>query len=158
MHQFVSNYLLEKTFSSRQWDGRSFLTGSALIPNFPFQPSCSPMNSWWGLKIKRFLTKLTVFEDDKITLNRMKNLLLEITARIQSWESINGKRLSQKSASLKILAGGLFFTKNIGGWAGHMPYISDPAWPNLTAANHLPSIQRRKNVKTPQKSTQTICL
>ena len=36
----------------------------------------------------------------------MKNLLLEITARIQSWESINGKRLSQKSASLKILAGG----------------------------------------------------
>ena len=61
-------------------------------------------------------------------------------------------------SSLKILAGGLFLTQNIGGWAGHMPYISDPAWPNLTAANHLPSIQRRKNVKTPQKSTQTICL
>ena len=36
----------------------------------------------------------------------MRNLLLEIRARIQSWESINGKRLSQKSASLKILAGG----------------------------------------------------
>ena len=31
-------------------------------------------------------------------------------------------------------------------------------WPDLTAANHLPSIQRRKNVKAPQKSKQTICL
>ena len=32
------------------WDGNSLLTASALIPNFSFHPSSSPMNQWWTIK------------------------------------------------------------------------------------------------------------
>ena len=55
------------------WDGNSLLTASALIPNFSFHPSSSPMNQWWTIKsIFGTNFSLAKFMDQMIVLYKQK--------------------------------------------------------------------------------------
>ena len=181
MYQFVSKYLYKIVWVFPvHWDGKSLLTASALIPNFSFHPSSSPMNQWWTIKsifgtnfsLAKFMYHIISYHHIIQAIDG-RNFVAQNTVpqniggrpKISSGKILMvgillPKILFPKILFPKILVGEIFLLKILVvnskycwakyWWAGQMPYISDLAWPHLTRVNHLPSIQRRENPEKEQ--------
>ena len=72
MYQFILKYLYENVYLniSLRWDGKSFLTASALIPNFPSTLLALPNEQLMGGEKRSTFgrNKTSFFEDDDATL------------------------------------------------------------------------------------------
>ena len=97
------------------WDGNSLLTASALIPNFSFHPSSSPMNQWWTIK-SIFGTNFSLanFMDRMIILYKLKSFrtIFVYTQNIGGRPKISSGKILMVGILLpKILVGEIFLLK-----------------------------------------------